>query len=104
MKPVRTAIVGYLDLLGFSQDIMAAEGSPAAISNKHLNFEILKEVSSKYILERKNLNVSIQWASDSFVAYHMLEGTEKQNEAMERISTGISLVAESLGIVPCVFA
>jgi len=104
MKPVRTAIVGYLDLLGFSQDIMVVEGQPIAISSKHLNFEILKDVSEKYILSRRNLKVTIKWASDSFVAYHMLEATDQKHEALKRISTGVAYIAESLGIVKCVFA
>ena len=104
MKPVRTAIVGYLDLLGFSQNIMMVEGLAGAISTKQLNFEIRKDVSEQYVLSRRNLNVTISWASDSFVAYHMLEGTEQKNEAMKRISSGVAYIAEALGITQCVFA
>jgi hypothetical protein len=98
------AVVGFLDLLGFSSDIMSVENDPSHLVGRRIKFDIMKELASKFAIDRCNLTATMQWASDSCVAYSMVQPLSDREEGSKHIVESLRQVAMSIGLTQCIFA
>lgn len=99
----RLAVVGFLDLLGFSTDIMSLENDSSHLAGRWIKFNVIKELVNEFAIERCNLTATIQWASDSCVAYSMVKPFSDRDEGLNIVES-LRQVAISIGLAQCAFA
>ena len=98
------AVVGYLDLLGFSSAMMSMWPSANRLIGEHGNFGSMKKASQKAIQEY-GITFEPKWLSDSCAVYSFLDDwveddKEKQIDTIARALDGISA---ALGIIQSIF-
>lgn len=104
----RPAIVGMLDLLGFSADLMSVELDPPHLLGRKLMFDGLKLMSAEIVSEKVKSKASIKWASDTCVVCYPLKESDlsklSKEELFAETTEGLIHVSKALGAIQCCFA
>lgn len=100
----RLAVVGFIDLLGFSADLMSVESSPSHLGGRLIEFSATKRLIEDLGRERYNLIAPILWSSDSCVTYTFVQIPTDRTPTPDDVDKAVEIVSRIAGIVQCAFA
>src|ERR1044072_2281442 len=92
-------VVGYLDLLGFSSDLLRLEEDPSHLMGQQIKFTALKQCCDERIRSAEDYDLDVRWLSDSCVIASPV--TELSDAPIE---SAIKAVSTAIGIIQCSFA
>lgn len=91
-------VVGYLDLLGFSSELLTLEEDPSHLMGQQLKFRLLKMSCAELIRSFVQRDIDVRWLSDSCVVAALAPDLSE-----ELIAQAIADVSTALGIIQCRF-
>jgi len=98
------AIVGLVDLLGYSADLMSVEFDASHLAGRKLKLLALRELIADFAHERCSVDADIHWTSDTCIVYRHFNITQDVQKTEEEVAESLRQVATVLGILQCTFA
>ena len=98
------AIVGLVDLLGYSADLMSVEFDASHLTGRKLKLEALRLLIEDIARQKCAIDANIYWTSDTCVVYRHFDATHDVQKTMEEANESLRQVATVLGILQCTFA
>ena len=92
-------VVGYIDLLGFSSDVLRLEEDPSHLMGQQIKFIALKRSCGEHIRSFVQHDLDVRWLSDSCVVAGLV--TEISQTSIEQ---AFNAVSTAMGIIQCRFA